>query len=129
MQCGLQGEVASLISGPFLLLVGRGCSGCRRWRKQSYLKQRRQKSVWKECMVCSGPAEIASPVSMLGVHSFNTASLFSVNSIYFSHNLFASPMSGKKAEMAWNTVSEGITGVGLDLGVTIAGSFTSSCFE
>ena len=39
-----------------------------RWRKQSYLKQRRQKSVWKECRDCSRCTDLALGPSMLGVH-------------------------------------------------------------
>lgn len=39
-----------------------------RWRKQSYLKQRRQNSVWKECRDCSRCTDLALGPSMLGVH-------------------------------------------------------------
>jgi len=39
-----------------------------RCRKQSYLKQRRQKSVWKECRDCSRCTDFAHGPSMLGVH-------------------------------------------------------------
>lgn len=39
-----------------------------RWRKQSYLKQRRQKSVWKECRDCSRCTDLALGPSMFGVH-------------------------------------------------------------
>lgn len=47
--------------GPLRLLL--------RWRKQSYLKQRRQKSVWKECSDCSLCTDLAKGPSRLGVHS------------------------------------------------------------
>lgn len=40
-----------------------------RCRKQSYLKQRRQKSVWKECRLCSRCTDLAKGPSMLGVQS------------------------------------------------------------
>lgn len=40
-----------------------------RWRKQSYLKQRLQKSVWKECSDCSLCTDLAKGPSRLGVHS------------------------------------------------------------
>lgn len=38
-----------------------------RCKKQSYLKQRRQKSVWKECRLCSLWTDLAKGPSMLGV--------------------------------------------------------------
>lgn len=38
-----------------------------RWRKQSYLKQRLQKSVWKECNDCSLCTDFAKGPSRLGV--------------------------------------------------------------
>lgn len=40
-----------------------------RWRKQSYLKQRLQKSVWKECSDCSLCTDLAKGPSRLGVQS------------------------------------------------------------
>lgn len=60
------------------------CNGYSRWRKQSYLKQRRQKSVWKECIVCSRGTDSAVGPSILGVHSGGSAlgSSRSVSSIY-----------------------------------------------
>ncbi len=55
-----------------------------RWRKQSYLKQRLQKSVWKECRLCSLCTDLAFGPSMLGVHSGGRApgSCCSVSSLY-----------------------------------------------
>lgn len=44
-----------------------------RCRKQSYLKQRRQKSVWKECRDCSRCTDFAHGPSMLGVHCGGSA--------------------------------------------------------
>lgn len=40
-----------------------------RCKKQSYLKQRRQNSVWNECMVRSRETLSALTPSILGVHS------------------------------------------------------------
>lgn len=38
-------------------------------KKQSYLKQRRQNNVWKECRVCSCETLSARTSSIFGVHS------------------------------------------------------------
>lgn len=57
-----------------------------RCKKQSYLKQRRQNSVWNECIVCSRGTDFALGPSMLGVHSggnvLGSADSFSNNSRY-----------------------------------------------
>ena len=64
------------------------------------MKHLRQNNVLKECIVCSCPVDTASMVSMLGVHSFRIADLFSVNSMNFSQSLFTLPISGKRVAMA-----------------------------
>lgn len=62
---------------------------CLRWRKQSYLKQRLQKSVWKECRLCSLCTDLAFGPSMLGVHSGGRApgSCCSVSSLYLQKDI------------------------------------------
>lgn len=75
----------AILNGRFLLLKDSILrNNCLRWRKQSYLKQRLQKSVWKECRLCSLCTDLAFGPSMLGVHSGGRApgSCCSVSSLY-----------------------------------------------
>lgn len=83
-----------------------------RWRKQSYLKQRLQKSVWKECRLCSLWTDLAFGPSMLGVHSGGRVpgSCCSVNSLYLGKSL-------KKKKKLYRSSEFTTT------------NFTSSCFD